>query len=130
MAFRIHLTGTTVAFSVAAAMAIATGLASAKGAATQAGALALTPAVGFDMEIGGQRAMGFFMTEARACAMTLISVPLEPAGHRTIEPARLEFLLENNTDASFKTPEGPALTFRCEQAGKQLSISGAPEATS
>ncbi len=112
-------------FSVIAGITATAGLASASVAADVAlQSSALRPYTGLSMEVGGKRAVGYYVAEAGSCKVTLVvgeaNPDVAPATTAGI-PARFTATINAGSTARIDTGSGPSLEFTCQSGAQSMT---------
>ncbi len=81
------------------------------------------PQQGISLDIGAKRAVGYFMSDARICNLTVLLADAMVDGDETIPaPTRLQFDVAAGSDVRINTTEGKLLAFACATDTKSMTV--------
>ncbi len=82
------------------------------------------PQQGISLDIGGKRAVGYFLSDARLCNLTVLLSDAMADGAETLpSPTRLQFDVAAGGDVRINTTEGKLLAFACATDTKSMTVS-------
>lgn len=106
------------------AMLLATAaLGAAHARSTSTATAVYMPQQGISLDIGAKRAVGYFLSDARLCNLTVLLADAMADGDDAIPaPARLQFDVAAGSDVRINTTEGKMLAFACATDSKSMTV--------
>lgn len=109
--------------AIVAAMLAGSALVGAVGAASQSSTVTFKPLHGISMHLGSKHAVGYFLTDAGVCQLTLVvGDELKDDEAPSLTPARFRTAIEAGQHARFDTGEGKELEFHCAKGATAMSV--------